>query len=47
MTGDENKRGAWEAWRLRRLSRTEAHPMPFLGVDPSFLCECSVKGASR
>jgi hypothetical protein len=37
MTARENKRSAWEAWRLRRFSRTEAHPALSLGVAPCFL----------
>jgi hypothetical protein len=35
MTAHESKGSAWEAWWLRRLSRTEAHPMLCRGIRPS------------
>jgi hypothetical protein len=35
LTAHASKRSAWEAWRLRRLSRTEAHPVLCRGISPS------------
>jgi hypothetical protein len=32
----KNKRSAWEAWRLRRFSRTETTPVLPLGDGPCF-----------
>jgi hypothetical protein len=43
----KKKRSAWEAWRLRRFSRAQAHPMLSLGVDQSILCERNTRGIRR
>jgi hypothetical protein len=43
----KKKRSAWEAWRLRRFSRTEPNPMLSLGVDHSILYKRNARGIRR
>jgi hypothetical protein len=46
-TATHKKSSAWEAWRLRHFSRTEANPMLSLGVDHSILWRRNAKGIRR
>jgi hypothetical protein len=43
----KKKSSAWEAWRLRHFSRTEANPMLSLGVDHSILYRHNARGIRR
>jgi hypothetical protein len=47
MATHKKKSSAWEAWRLRHFSRTEANPMLSLGVDHSIFCKRNARGIRR